>query len=171
MQEMWVQFLGWEDPLEKEIPLQYSCLENPMDRGTWRAITHGVAKESDTTQQMSRHSICVKLFIFDVRIIQSSTIDILQQEIFGCGDVVLCAAGCPTAHVIPTHQKPVASCPPIMTTTNVSIYFQLWGQGGGSCPTLKTTGVYFHEEFKTTCKHTYNKIQIKYKHHHYQGNR
>ena len=23
--------------------LQYSCLENPMDRGTWRAIVHGVA--------------------------------------------------------------------------------------------------------------------------------
>ena len=30
-------------------PLQYSCLENPMDRGAWRAIVHGVAKESDTT--------------------------------------------------------------------------------------------------------------------------
>ena len=29
-------------------PLQYSCLENPMDRETWRAIVHGVAKESDT---------------------------------------------------------------------------------------------------------------------------
>ena len=25
-------------------PLQYSCLENPMDRGTWRATVHGVAK-------------------------------------------------------------------------------------------------------------------------------
>ena len=25
-------------------PLQYSCLENPMDRGTWRAIVCGVAK-------------------------------------------------------------------------------------------------------------------------------
>ena len=25
-------------------PLQYSCLENPMDRGAWRAIIHGVAK-------------------------------------------------------------------------------------------------------------------------------
>ena len=25
-------------------PLQYSCLENFMDRGTWRAIVHGVAK-------------------------------------------------------------------------------------------------------------------------------
>ena len=25
-------------------PLQYSCLGNPMDRGTWRAIVHGVTK-------------------------------------------------------------------------------------------------------------------------------
>ena len=24
-------------------PLQYSCLENPMDRGAWRATVHGVA--------------------------------------------------------------------------------------------------------------------------------
>ena len=25
-------------------PLQYSCLENPMDRGAWRVTVHGVAK-------------------------------------------------------------------------------------------------------------------------------
>ena len=25
-------------------PLQYSCLENPMDRGPWRATVHRVAK-------------------------------------------------------------------------------------------------------------------------------
>ena len=25
-------------------PLQYSCLENPMERGAWRAAVHGVAK-------------------------------------------------------------------------------------------------------------------------------
>ena len=25
-------------------PLQYSCLENPMDRGAWRPTVHGVAK-------------------------------------------------------------------------------------------------------------------------------
>ena len=25
-------------------PLQYSCLENPMDGGTWKAAVHGVAK-------------------------------------------------------------------------------------------------------------------------------
>ena len=25
-------------------PLQYSCLENPMDRGAWQAIVHGVLR-------------------------------------------------------------------------------------------------------------------------------
>ena len=28
-------------------PLQCSCLENPMDRGAWRATVHGVPKKSD----------------------------------------------------------------------------------------------------------------------------
>ena len=31
-------------------PLQYSCLENPLDRGTWRATVHGAAEESDMTE-------------------------------------------------------------------------------------------------------------------------
>ena len=31
-------------------PLQYSCLENPMDRGAWRAVVHGITEESDTTE-------------------------------------------------------------------------------------------------------------------------
>ena len=31
-------------------PLQYSCLENPMDRGTWWATVQGGRKESDTTK-------------------------------------------------------------------------------------------------------------------------
>ena len=34
---------------EHSNPLQYSCLENPMDRGVWRATLHGVAK-SQTLQ-------------------------------------------------------------------------------------------------------------------------
>ena len=31
-------------------PFQYSCLKNPMDRGTWWATVYGTAKESDTTE-------------------------------------------------------------------------------------------------------------------------
>ena len=34
----------------KDNPLEYSCLGNPVDRGTWRATIHGVAKESDTAE-------------------------------------------------------------------------------------------------------------------------
>ena len=30
--------------------LQYSCLENPMDRGAWWATVCGVTRESDTTK-------------------------------------------------------------------------------------------------------------------------
>ena len=31
--------------------LQYSCLENPKDRGAWRATVHEVTKSWDTTEQ------------------------------------------------------------------------------------------------------------------------
>ena len=31
-------------------PLQYSCLENPMDRGAWWATVHRVHQELDTTE-------------------------------------------------------------------------------------------------------------------------
>ena len=44
VRELWVQPLHQEDPLEKGNPLQYSCLENSMNRGAWWATVHGVAK-------------------------------------------------------------------------------------------------------------------------------
>ena len=37
-------------------PPQYSCLENSVDRGAWRAIVHGVT-ELDTTEQLSMHAV------------------------------------------------------------------------------------------------------------------
>ena len=36
--------------------LQYSCLDNLMNRGTWWVTVHGVAKESGTIEQLNNHS-------------------------------------------------------------------------------------------------------------------
>ena len=58
---MQVQSLGREDPLEEGVathssPLQYSCLENPTDRGAWRAAVHRVAKSWTWLKQLSMHT-------------------------------------------------------------------------------------------------------------------
>ena len=46
MQETQARFLGWEDPLEKEMATHSSILawRIPKDRGAWRATVHGVAR-------------------------------------------------------------------------------------------------------------------------------
>ena len=54
MQKTQVRFLGWEDPLEKEMATHSSILawKNLMDRGSWWAAVHGVT-ESGTTEQLT----------------------------------------------------------------------------------------------------------------------
>ena len=37
-------------------PLQYSCLENPMDRGAWQATVHRVTKSQSQLKQRSMHA-------------------------------------------------------------------------------------------------------------------
>ena len=51
MQEMWVQSLDWEDPLEKEMATHSSILawKIPWKEGAWQATVHGVAKELNIT--------------------------------------------------------------------------------------------------------------------------
>ena len=46
MQETWVRFLDWENPLEKEMATHsiVLCLENSMGRGAWQATVHGISK-------------------------------------------------------------------------------------------------------------------------------
>ena len=46
MQETWVLFLDWEDPLEEGMATHSSILawRVPMDRGAWRAAVSGVSK-------------------------------------------------------------------------------------------------------------------------------
>ena len=54
IQETWVQSLGQENPLEKEMATHCGILGlgNPMDRGAWPATVHGVAKKSNMTSQL-----------------------------------------------------------------------------------------------------------------------
>ena len=58
-----VPSLGQEDPLEEHIgtPLQYSRLENPMDRGAWQATVHGVAESQTRLKRLSMHAPAVQI--------------------------------------------------------------------------------------------------------------
>ena len=38
-------------------PLQYSCLEDPMDRGTWQAAVHGVTKSQTGLRDEAQHTL------------------------------------------------------------------------------------------------------------------
>ena len=57
------------------IPLQYFCLENPKDRGTWWATVHGGHKDSDTTKEAAS---CLDFLPTEV-------ITELWVEFWGCG--------------------------------------------------------------------------------------
>ena len=53
MLETWVQSLGGKIPWRRKWqPIQYSCLENYMERGVWWAIVQGVS-ESDRTERLT----------------------------------------------------------------------------------------------------------------------
>ena len=47
-------------------PLQYSCLENPMDRGAWQATVHGVARARHNlvTRETESNSLVITLSSF-----------------------------------------------------------------------------------------------------------
>ena len=42
-------------------PLQYSCLENPMDIGAWWATIHGVAKSQTQLSDFTSHNVLLLL--------------------------------------------------------------------------------------------------------------
>ena len=59
VQETWVHFLGWEDPLEEGMATHSSTLawRIPVDRGVWSAAVHRGHKESDTTEHEGRAAV------------------------------------------------------------------------------------------------------------------
>ena len=50
--------LGRSSGEENGNPLQYSCLENPMDRGTWKVMLHRVTKSQPKLRWLSMHTLC-----------------------------------------------------------------------------------------------------------------
>ena len=56
-QETQVQSLGQKDLEGCGNPLQYPCLENPMNRGAWWAIVHGVTKSRTWLKQLSIYTL------------------------------------------------------------------------------------------------------------------
>ena len=63
-QETWVQSLGQEDPLEKEMATPvFLPVKSPMDRGAWWAIVHGIARvglnnNNDNTGEKKAERLC-----------------------------------------------------------------------------------------------------------------
>jgi len=60
--------------------LQDSCLENPMNRGTWRALVHSVAKSRTILKQLSTHTLFDKYCFALPRIIILGTELVLSTE-------------------------------------------------------------------------------------------
>ena len=63
VQETWVPALGRSPGEGNGNPLQYSCLENLMDRGAWQAKVHGFAKSRTQQKRLTLifHCVCVSL--------------------------------------------------------------------------------------------------------------
>ena len=91
MQETQVQFWGQKDsPGEGNDSLsQYSCLENPRDRGTWQATVHGVAKSHNWVTKLAclvfvtitHFSYCsTKVVIGNIQIIKDGCVSVKLYE-------------------------------------------------------------------------------------------
>ena len=68
MQETQVRFLGQEDPLEKVLPTRSSILAWRifMDRGTWQAAVHGIAKSQARLSTAHTSYIFISELLLDI---------------------------------------------------------------------------------------------------------
>ena len=81
MWETWVQFLGWDIPLEKEMAT-HSCLENPMGKGAWQATVHGITRD--------RYNLVLFLLSYNKRKRLSSSVWHMGTEIYSWKEETIC---------------------------------------------------------------------------------
>ena len=79
-------------------PLEYSCLENPMDRGAWQVTAHWVAKSWTRLKQLSKHAYSATVIFPKLQVNVISRLNALQwfsntqkirSKILICGGVLL----------------------------------------------------------------------------------
>ena len=70
-------------------PLQFSCLEHPMDRGAWQATVHGVAKSQTQLSEHAGRYKWVKVKFLKKRLNNLSAMNLIfkRQKLW---DIVLC---------------------------------------------------------------------------------
>ena len=79
--------LGWSSGKGHSNPLQYSYLENPIDRGAWQATVRGVLKSQTELRQLIKHAnkhvfkkICISLSLLLINNMHSSFFCTLQDN-------------------------------------------------------------------------------------------
>ena len=108
MQEIWVQSLVGKIPGEGHgYPLQYSCLENSMNRGAWPAIVHRVTNSQTRLSDLYTHIQPVSpTVLLMVACIKSLDIKVKSTELEHVTDFrILKQKGLNKAFLIPSHYR------------------------------------------------------------------
>ena len=118
-------------------PLQYPCLENPMDRGAWRATVHGVSQTGTWLTWLSKY-LCPS-FILKDPVLQRTLVPGLSPESAACvgspqpqrwlgllGQEFSHLGGCPS------RTPALLSCRTSVSTATVWKNYKRWSERGGS---------------------------------------
>ena len=103
-------------------PLQYSCLENPMDRGTWWATVHRVAKSLTRLKQLA-HTLSLLLLLLPLN---SRKLALENASPFGRGQYTTVRAGRDYEKAVRCHGKSPGLESEFLILSSSSAVFSLW---------------------------------------------